>query len=77
MYGLPTPTVFFLLKMSSFVSLINGRDVTLNWTTTSETNNSHFEIERSLVNGQWSMVGSVQAVEQHYHQLIILLLTEV
>ncbi len=48
------------VEMSSFVSLVNGRDVTLNWTTASENNNSHFNIERSMVNGQWSMVGSVQ-----------------
>ena len=46
--------------MSSFISTINGRDVTLNWTTSSETNNSRFEIERSETTGQWSKVGSVQ-----------------
>ncbi|MDQ3019382.1 MAG: T9SS type A sorting domain-containing protein [Bacteroidota bacterium] len=48
------------VEMSSFVSSVNRRDITLNWTTTSEINNSHFNIERSLVNGQWSGIGSVQ-----------------
>jgi hypothetical protein len=47
------------VEMSSFISLINGRDVTLNWTTASETNNSGFEIERSIVNGEWSKIGFV------------------
>lgn len=48
------------VEMSSFVSSINKRDVTLNWATATENNNSRFEIERSIANGQWSMVGSVQ-----------------
>ncbi len=55
-----TPTCALPVEMSSFISLINGRDVTLNWTTTSETNNSRFDIERSTVNGQWTKIGSVQ-----------------
>jgi photosystem II stability/assembly factor-like uncharacterized protein len=47
------------VELASFVSIINGRDVTLNWTTATETNNSGFDIERSIVNGQWSRVGNV------------------
>jgi len=47
------------VEMSSFISLINRRDVTLNWSTASETNNSRFDIERSI-NEQWSSIGSVQ-----------------
>jgi hypothetical protein len=46
--------------MSSFVSSVNGRDVTLNWTTSSETNNSGFDIERSIVAGHWLKIGMVQ-----------------
>jgi len=46
------------VELSSFSSLINGREVTLNWSTATETNNSAFEIERSS-NGAWSKVGSV------------------
>ncbi len=47
------------VELSSFTSVIDRRDVTLNWTTASETNNSGFEIERSTVNGSWSKIGFV------------------
>ncbi len=47
------------VELTSFTSSVSGRDVTLNWTTTSETNNAGFEIERSSQNGVWSSVGNV------------------
>ncbi|HMS65959.1 MAG TPA: T9SS type A sorting domain-containing protein [Ignavibacteria bacterium] len=50
------------VELSSFVSVINNNDVTLNWSTVSEINNSGFDVERSSVqngSGQWSKVGSV------------------
>ena len=47
------------VELSSFVSVISGNNVTLNWSTSTETNNSVFEIERSAVNGLWSKIGSV------------------
>ncbi|MEO6695826.1 MAG: DUF4331 family protein [Ignavibacteria bacterium] len=47
------------VELSSFTSSTNGRDVSLNWVTTSEENNSGFDIERSSVNNQWIKVGSV------------------
>ena len=47
------------VELASFVSTINGNDVTLNWATTTETNNSGFDIERSSLNGSWSKVGNV------------------
>jgi len=56
------PCAVLPVEMSSFISSINGRDVTLNWTTALEANNSHFEIERSIVQNQWSKVGSVQGI---------------
>ncbi|MBK8554191.1 MAG: T9SS type A sorting domain-containing protein [Ignavibacteria bacterium] len=46
------------VELSSFSSNIIGRDVTLNWTTASELNNSKFEIERS-VNNSWTKIGEV------------------
>ena len=46
------------VELSSFTSNINNRDVTLNWSTSSEVNNSGFDIERSS-NGTWSKVGNV------------------
>ena len=47
------------VELTSFVSSVSGNNVTLNWTTASESNNSGFEIERSIVNGEWSKVGNV------------------
>ena len=51
------------VELSSFTSVINKRDVTLNWATSAETNNSGFEIERSNVIGQtsneWIKTGNV------------------
>ena len=47
------------VELSSFVSVISGNNVTLNWSTSTETNNAGFDIERSAVNGSWSKIGSV------------------
>ncbi len=46
------------VELSSFTSVISNSNVTLNWSTSSETNNSRFDIERSS-NGVWSKVGAV------------------
>ncbi|MBK8553856.1 MAG: Cys-Gln thioester bond-forming surface protein [Ignavibacteria bacterium] len=56
------------VELTSFVAASNGRDVVLNWSTSSESNNSRFEIERlgsqsgTNVNSEWSNVGSVAGV---------------
>ena len=47
------------VELSSFVSTVSGRDVTLNWSTATETNNSGFDIERSSANETWTKVGNV------------------
>lgn len=47
------------VELSSFTSLVSGRNVTLNWSTVSETNNSGFEIERAGKNNQFTTVGYV------------------
>ncbi|MFZ1323396.1 MAG: T9SS type A sorting domain-containing protein [Ignavibacteria bacterium] len=48
------------VELSSFISNVTGTDVTLNWTTASETNNSGFDIERkNAESGNWSKVGNV------------------
>jgi len=46
------------VELASFTSTISNRDVTLNWSTASELNNSGFEIERSS-NNEWTKVGNV------------------
>ncbi|MEO6696115.1 MAG: T9SS type A sorting domain-containing protein [Ignavibacteria bacterium] len=47
------------VELSSFISIVNKNKVTLNWTTTSEENNSGFSVEKSMVNGEWAIVGFV------------------
>lgn len=51
------------VELSAFSSNVNRRDVNLIWTTTHETNNSGFEIERATnINGDWSNIGFVSGV---------------
>lgn len=47
------------VELSSFTSIVTERDVTLNWATSEEINNSGFDIERSSVEGEWSKIGNV------------------
>jgi len=47
------------VELASFNSTVTGRDVTLNWTTATELNNSGFDIERKSFEGSWSKIGNV------------------
>ena len=47
------------VELISFNSSVNDRDVTLNWTTSSELNNSGFDIERNSDNTDWIKAGFV------------------
>ena len=47
------------VELSSFVSTVSHRTVQLKWTTSSETNNSGFYIERNSGNGNWTNAGFV------------------
>ncbi|MEO8446656.1 MAG: T9SS type A sorting domain-containing protein [bacterium] len=51
------------VEMSSFISTVNGNDVTLNWTTAIENNNSGFEVQRLSGNSQsansWTNIGFI------------------
>ncbi len=47
------------VKLAEFTSVINGRNVTLNWTTAEELNNSGFDIERSSTENLWVKTGFV------------------
>ncbi|MBK8383917.1 MAG: T9SS type A sorting domain-containing protein [Ignavibacteria bacterium] len=51
------------VELSSFTSALNGRNVTLNWTTASESNNAGFDLERrdanGLTAGDWTKIGNV------------------
>jgi len=48
------------VELSSFTSVVDRKDVKLSWTTSEEVNNSGFDIERSVVNGEWSKISFVQ-----------------
>ncbi|MBK8552936.1 MAG: T9SS type A sorting domain-containing protein [Ignavibacteria bacterium] len=47
------------VELASFVASTNANSVTLNWATTTETNNAGFDIERSSVNGSWTKIANV------------------
>lgn len=48
------------VELTSFVSGVRGRNVTLNWATSGELNNAGFDIERSSLEGAWSKIGNVR-----------------
>lgn len=50
----PLPVV-----LHSFTYSVIKRDVKLNWSTSQESNNSGFEVERKSINGSWSKIGFV------------------
>jgi len=47
------------VELSGFTSELNHNNVALIWSTTSETNNSGFDIERSSENNIWTKIGNV------------------
>ena len=48
------------VELSSFTANVINRDVTLNWSTATEINNSSFQIERkSFSSEEWSVIGNV------------------
>lgn len=56
------------VELTNFTAVINNRDVNLNWKTTTETNNSGFEIERKISEGSWSKIGFVQGRGNSNHE---------
>jgi hypothetical protein len=47
------------VELSSFTSVIYKNNVTLKWTTSAETNNAGFDIERSATQNDWRKIGFV------------------
>jgi hypothetical protein len=47
------------VELASFTSLVDHNNVTLNWQTSGETNNSGFDIERSGSDDKWSKTGFI------------------
>ncbi|MFZ1460106.1 MAG: FG-GAP-like repeat-containing protein, partial [Ignavibacteria bacterium] len=54
-WDFPTP-----VELSAFTSSVLGRNVTLNWSTSSEFNNSDFDIERSSTENNWIKAGFIR-----------------
>ncbi len=50
------------IVIRSFVATKNDKAVNLDWSTSSESNGSHFEIERSQDLSTWSQLGTVDAI---------------
>ncbi len=48
------------VELSNFSAITNRNNVRLNWSTSSEINNSGFDIERALTNDQWEKIGFVK-----------------
>ncbi|MEO8664033.1 MAG: YCF48-related protein [Ignavibacteria bacterium] len=48
------------VELSAFSAAVNNNDVILSWTTLSESNNKGFEVERSMVNNEWTKAGYVE-----------------
>ncbi len=61
------------VELSSFTASVNEKNVTLNWTTATETNNQGFEIERNSGNGFEKVgyvAGSGTSTEPHIYSFI-------
>jgi hypothetical protein len=58
-----SPTGFIMgalpVNFTSFYAKRSGNDVVLNWSTATEINNSHFDIEKSTDGSTWRMIGIV------------------
>jgi hypothetical protein len=57
-YGI-TVMVPIPVELTSLTASVSGKDVILNWSTATETNNKGFEVERNTGNG-WSNIGFVE-----------------
>lgn len=47
------------VEMTSFTATVSGENVQLNWATSSEINNSHFEIHRRSTSAEWKFMHTV------------------
>ena len=48
------------IELNTFTYSVTGSNVTLAWSTESETNNSGFDVERKALNSEWTKIGFVQ-----------------
>jgi len=57
------------VQLAAFTATRNGADVTLSWTTESELNTSHFDVERSSDGRSFDALATVNAAGTSYHRL--------
>ncbi len=48
------------VELTSFIASANGNDVTLNWSTATETNNKGFEVQRKVAGGEFNSIAFIQ-----------------
>ena len=47
------------VELAAFTAELNKRDVKLNWSTSTETNNAGFDVERKSADGQWTKITNI------------------
>ncbi|KAA0990400.1 choice-of-anchor A family protein [Dyadobacter aurulentus] len=57
-------TITLPVSLAKFTASKEGQSVNLNWTTTSETNSSHFDIEHSVNGKSWNRIGTVSSHQE-------------
>lgn len=57
--SLQTDDIPLPVTLESFTSVVNGRNITLKWITSSEINNKGFEVERKTSSTEWNKIGFV------------------
>lgn len=58
-YIMKNSVVIVPVELASFTASVSGNNVTLSWVTATELNNLGFDIERKIVEGNWTKVGFV------------------
>ncbi len=62
------------VEFTSFTAVVKDGSVSLNWSTSTETNNKGFEVERQSSNGKWSTLGFISgngtSTEMHNYSFI-------
>jgi hypothetical protein len=48
------------VELISFSTYVSGKTIRLNWSTATETNNSHFDIQRKFDATEWKTIGSIK-----------------
>lgn len=58
-YSTGCGSIVLPIELTSFTAICNQSDVHLQWSTSSETNNDYFTIEKSINGSNWSVIGYV------------------